>query len=150
MLVAWVKTGKAPLPSRYPTIKGGDLVQAKAGLMGWPDIPGAPVPDGKLNSLLSYDFGPGYNTYDTSGVISRQPPRVLGALPQRVPRVNRDGNETSGVPAVALQVPLGTHLGWNVKAGGYEAGAVAALPEVSFLCTHQGGKAGKARSAPVA
>lgn len=122
MLVAWVKTGKAPLPSRYPTIKGGDLVQAKAGLMGWPDIPGAPVPDGKLNSLLSYDFGPGYNTYDTSGVISRQPPRVLGALPQRVPRVNRDGNETSGVPAVALQVPLGTHLGWNVKAGGYEAG----------------------------
>lgn len=122
MLVSWVREGKAPLPSRYPTMKGGDLVDARAKAMGWPAIPDAPVPDGKLNSLLNYDFGPGYQTRDTSGVISRQPPRVLGALPQRVPRVNADGNETSGVPAVALQVPLGTYLGWNVKAGGYEAG----------------------------
>lgn len=122
MLVAWVREGKAPLPSRYPTLKGGDLVVATAKAMGWPAIPGAPVPDGKLNSLLNYDFGPGYKTHDTSGVIGKQPPRVLGALPQRVPRVNTDGNETSGVPAVALQVPLGSHLGWNVKADGYEAG----------------------------
>jgi hypothetical protein len=27
--------------------------------------------------------------------------------------VNEDGNETSGVPSVQLQAPLGTYLGWN-------------------------------------
>jgi Alpha/beta hydrolase domain len=39
-----------------------------------------------------------------------------------VPRVNTDGNETSGVPSVQLQVPLGTYTGFNELAAGYGKG----------------------------
>ena len=36
-----------------------------------------------------------------------------------VPKVDRDGNEIAGVRAVALQVPLATHSGWNLRAKGF-------------------------------
>ena len=39
-----------------------------------------------------------------------------------MPRVNEDGNETSGVPSVQLQAPLGTYLGWNTFRAGFFAG----------------------------
>ena len=46
----------------------------------------------------------------------------MGVLPTYVPRVNEDGNETSGVPSVQLQAPLGTYLGWNTFRAGVFAG----------------------------
>ncbi|MBW8814999.1 MAG: hypothetical protein JF588_16385 [Caulobacterales bacterium] len=122
MLVAWVRDGKAPPPSRYPTLQAGDLVAPSAKAMGWPALPGAPTPDGKLNPLPDQDFGPSFQARDLSGVASLQPPRIRGVIPQRVPRVDADGNETAGVASVQLQVPLGTYLGWNVMAAGFEAG----------------------------
>ena len=122
MLVAWVKQGTPPPPSRYPTLAKGDLVAPNAAAMGWPRIPGAPVPDGKLNPFANYDFGPQLRRRDLSGVITQQPPRVGKTLPSRVPRVNSDGNETAGVPSVQLLVPLGTYTGWNVMAKGYDKG----------------------------
>ena len=36
--------------------------------------------------------------------------------------MNADGNETSGVPSVLHQAPLGTYLGWNVTRSGFYAG----------------------------
>jgi Alpha/beta hydrolase domain len=121
MLIAWVKDGTQPPPSRAPTLAAGDLVAPTAAAMGWPAIPGAPVPDGHINPLYDYDFGPGLIARDMSGVL-RQPPRVRRTLEQRAPRVNADGNETSGVPSVYLQVPLGTYTGWNVEARGVDTG----------------------------
>ena len=32
-----------------------------------------------------------------------------------VPQVNTDGNETSGIRAPMLQVPLATYAGWNLR-----------------------------------
>lgn len=121
-LVDWVRTGKAPPASRYPTLAAGDLVAPNASAMGWPDIPGAPVPTGKLNRVLDYDFGPGFNYVDLSGVLTRQPPRIRQVIPSLVPRVNADGNETAGIPSVQMLVPLGTYTGWNVRKRGYGAG----------------------------
>ena len=121
-LADWVQTGKAPPPSRYPMLAAGDLVEATASAMGWPAIPGVPSPTGMLNQLPDYDFGPGFHAVDLSGVLTRQPPAVRGTIPQRVPRVNADGNETAGVPSVQLLVPLGTYTGWNQLARGYGAG----------------------------
>lgn len=123
MLVAWVRDGKAPLPSRYPMLAAGELVAPTAKAMGWPSLPGVPMPDGKLNKLPDYDFGPTFDYRDVSGVITRQPPSVRGWIPMLVPRVDADGNETAGVPSVQLQVPLGTYLGWNETTTGYDAGA---------------------------
>lgn len=122
MLVAWVKQGIPPPPSRYPTLAKGDLVAPNAAAMGWPRIPGAPVPDGKLNRFDNYDFGPQLRRRDLSGVITLQPPHLGKPLPSRVPRVNSDGNETAGIPSVQLLVPLGTYTGWNVMAKGYDKG----------------------------
>ena len=78
-----------------------------------PTFPGLPFSDRMLNPAVRYDFGAGFNAVDLSGRMSIVPPRVLGVLPTYVPRVNEDGNETSGVPSVQLQAPLGTYLGWN-------------------------------------
>jgi hypothetical protein len=122
MLVAWVRDGKAPPQSRYPTLRAGDLVAPTSVALGWPALPGAPTPDGKLNALPDQDFGPGFRARDLSGVISLQPPRIRRVIPSLVPRVNSDGNETAGVGSVQLQVPLGTYLGWNVTSAGFEAG----------------------------
>jgi hypothetical protein len=36
-----------------------------------------------------------------------------------VPKVDKDGNEIAGIRAVALQVPLATHAGWNLRAKGF-------------------------------
>lgn len=126
-LVDWVRGGKEPPASRYPTLAAGDLVAPSAAAMGWPAIPGAPLPDGKLNPLYDYDFGKTFVARDVSGAAERQPPLVLGTLPQLVPRVNGDGNETAGVPSIQLMVPTGTHTGWNVLARGYGAGGSCGL-----------------------
>jgi hypothetical protein len=75
-----------------------------------------------MNAFTDYDFGAGFRAADVSGVMTRQPPAVRRTLPARVPRVDSDGNETAGIPSVYLQVPLGTYLGWNVKARGFGAG----------------------------
>jgi hypothetical protein len=122
MLVAWVRDGKAPPPSRYPTLAAGDLVTPSGKAMGWPALTGAPTPDGKLNPLPDYDFGPAFRHRDVSGVATLQPPRVRRVIPSLVPRVDVDGNETAGAPSVQLQVPLGSYLGWNETTAGFDAG----------------------------
>jgi hypothetical protein len=121
-LVDWVVTGRLPPASRYPTLAAGDLVAPTAKAMGWPAIPNAPLPDGKINVFYDYDFGPGFGYSDVSGIATRQPPRIRDVVPQLVPRVDQDGNETVGVASVQLLVPIGTYTGWNVLAEGYGRG----------------------------
>ena len=121
-LVAWVTKGTPPPESRYPRLANGDLVPATRDAIGLPDIPGLPSIDRVLNPLVRYDFGPDFKAVDLSGRMSIVPPRVLGVVPTYVPRVNEDGNETSGIPSVLLQAPLGTYLGWNVYRSGFFAG----------------------------
>jgi hypothetical protein len=53
-----------------------------------------------------------------------QPPRIKQVIPTFVPRVNADGNESSGVPSVLHQAPLGTYLGWNITASGFAKGTI--------------------------
>ncbi|HTV00749.1 MAG TPA: alpha/beta hydrolase domain-containing protein [Luteitalea sp.] len=119
-LVDWVVKDIPPPASRYPTLSAGDLVPATRATVGLPDLPGLPFSDRVLNPVLRYDFGRGFRVADLSGVMTRVPPRVVGVLPTYVPRVNEDGNETSGVPSVQLQAPLGTYLGWNtIRAGAF-------------------------------
>ena len=119
-LVDWVTKGTAPPPSRYPTLADGMLVPPRA--TGFPDIPGVRRVD--INPVLEYDFGPRFNHADLSGVIVREPPPVRRVMPMLVPRVNEDGNETSGIGSVLHQAPLGTYLGWNATAAGFFKGQI--------------------------
>lgn len=122
MLLAWVTKNTEPPASCYPTLAGGDLVEPTASAMGWPAIPGASVPDGKLNEFLEYDVGEQFHHDDLSGIATRQPPEIRKIIPSLVPRVNADGNEMTGIPSVQHLVPLGTYTGWNERAEGYGKG----------------------------
>jgi hypothetical protein len=123
-LIAWVVKGTEPPPSEYPRIDNGELVQPTAAAMGFPKIPGVAAPDALINPFYDYDFGSEFRYNDFSGVISRQPPATRQVMPERVPRVDGDGNEVGGIGSPLFQAPLGTYLGWNVTAGGCYRGKI--------------------------
>jgi len=123
-LVDWVVKGTLPPPSQYPRLDRGELASPTQAAMGFPSIPGTPLPDGVLTPLYEYDFGKQFRYNDVSGVITIQPPPVRQILPTVVPKVDTDGNETSGVASVQHQVPLGTYTGWNTVASGFYKGHI--------------------------
>jgi Alpha/beta hydrolase domain len=131
-LIDWVMKGVEPPASSYPklhpkTAADGQLVAATRVAMGFPSIPGAPSPDGVVNSLLDYDWGPDFNYNDLSGVIAKAPPAIRKVLPTLVPKTDADGNDLGGVPSVLRQVPLGTYVGWNVTSAGFNQGKICGL-----------------------
>jgi hypothetical protein len=121
-LVDWVKDGTLPPPNAYPTLAHGDLVAPTGAAMGMPSLPGGVTPDGLENPFVQQDAGKGFIAADLSGVPSLMPPKRVAILPTLVPRVDADGNETSGVLSVQMRVPLGTYTGWNAHASGYDRG----------------------------
>jgi hypothetical protein len=124
VLVEWVVKGTLPPPSQYPRLDRGELVSPTQAALGFPAIPGVPLPDGVLTPLHDYDFGPHFNYRDVSGVMTVQPPPIRQVLPTVVPAVDADGNETAGVASVLHQVPLGTYTGWNTEAAGFYKGRI--------------------------
>jgi hypothetical protein len=121
-LTNWVTKNAAPPASVYPRLDRGDLVRPHHAAMGFPLIPGAPLPDNMVNTLLDYDYGAEFNYADLSGVMTVVPPIIKRPLPTLVPKVNADGNETSGIASPLHQAPLGTYLGWNVTRTGFYKG----------------------------
>ena len=120
-LVAWV-TKNTPMPeSKYPTLADGTLVRNTNAAMGFPAIPGRPMPEGIQYPLVDYDLGPQFRYADQSGV-STKVPVAKGTLPQLVVRVDADGNEVAGIKSPLLSAPLGTYTGWNVTTSGLYAG----------------------------
>jgi hypothetical protein len=126
-LVDWVVKGTLPPPSVYPRVSDGTLVPATSAAMGWPNIPNTPKPDGVINSVLDYDYGPGYRYNDSSGVMTNVPPTIRRVIPTLVPKVDADGNDVAGVKSVLFQVPLGTYTGWNPIASGVLKGRERSL-----------------------
>jgi hypothetical protein len=122
----WVMKDTPPPPSRWPTIKEKDLVEATKEAMGFPTIPGVPAtaPTGLMTPLVEYDWGPDFKADDAAGIPTKVPPTVKRAIRGKVPRVDADGNELGGVPVVLREAPLGTYLGWNVTAGGFHQGKI--------------------------
>ena len=117
----WVMKGVEPPPSQWPKISDKNLVPANKYALGFPSLPQLrstiPEPD-FIMPVLDYDWGPGFNAADGSGIASMAPPPIKQVLPMLAPKVNADGNELGGVPVVLLEAPLGTYLGWNITAGG--------------------------------
>ena len=127
-LIDWVIKGTEPPPSRYPRLEQRQLAPATRAAIGFPDIPGAPSPDGLVNPVFDYDFGPEFNYNDQSGPDHQTAARpIRQVLPTLVPKVDADGNDVGGVPSVLRQVPLGTYLGWNITAAGFDKGKICTL-----------------------
>jgi hypothetical protein len=126
-LKAWVVAGTLPPPSAFPSKASGELVPANAHAMGFPHVPGLPLPDAVANPLLVYDFGSAFQENDLSGAIENEPPAIVGVVEPLVPRVDMDGNEVGGIHTVLTQAPLGTYLGWNVTSRGFFKGQYCSL-----------------------
>ena len=95
----WVSEGRAPPASRVPRLTDGTLVTPAQ--LRFPAIPGMHKVAGMNEIRLLRDWIK--PDVDTS--------RVYGA---RVPQVDADGNETSGIRLPDIAVPLATHTGWNL------------------------------------
>lgn len=117
--IQFLMTG-APMPTstpgdEWPTVQHRQLVANNAADVGFPNIPGFPYGGNNAWPPIVYDFGPGVDYDQETGVASIQPPKVLQVLTPYVPHVNSDGNADGGsVPSVLFQAPLGTYTGWNI------------------------------------
>ena len=80
-----------------------------------------------MNRLADYDFGPEFHYADLSGIITKEPPVIKQWIATLVPKVDADGSDVGGVPSVLRQAPLGSYLGWNPTAGGFDKGKQCTL-----------------------
>lgn len=124
-LESWVVAGTPPPASQYPTVASGNLVAATQAALGFPDLSSVTVPNGasatptavslagvgKTNQVFVTDYSAAVPAANLS-----QQYMVL------VPKVNFNGNETSGILMPELAVPLGTYAGWNLRAAGHAMG----------------------------
>lgn len=124
----WILEGKEPPKSSYPTIASKTLVAPDREIIGWPDIPGVSY-NGKVNELPLLDYGPQYDFRNVTGILQQEPPVSKSGQNYKtlVPRVDRDGNEISGIRGINIRVPVGTYTGWALRREGYGKGDLSSL-----------------------
>jgi hypothetical protein len=108
----WAGEGAAPPASAYPQLADGTLTTVAAYRAAFPEAIGLTPPEDNLHEA-HLDFG---GRFESAGVADIVPPKHGAAYGTRVPTPDADGNDRGGVRQVELQVPLGTHTGWNPRA----------------------------------
>jgi hypothetical protein len=119
----WASKGIEPPPSQYPTVSDRTLVEPNKH-NGFPKIPGVDYA-GLHNRQLFLDYGKNI----LRGKMDVHPPRPMGdgAYKILVPRVDKDGNDRAGIRLPAIQAPIATHTGWNLRPQGLAEGELAGL-----------------------
>ena len=105
----WVVSGKAPPPSRVPTLADGTLVDADKA--GFPAVPGAAIVRTTNRIAPPGDWV--------------HPKPADPAYRTMVCKVDADGNEAGGIRLPDIAVPLATYTGWNEYKPPYPAGEIA-------------------------
>jgi hypothetical protein len=120
----WATQGIEPPRSRYPSVRARTLVRPTPSAVGFPKIPGVRF-TGLHNRQLFLDYG----TKILRGKIAMHPPQNVpaGAYTILVPKVDMDGNDLAGIRLPAVEVPLATYTGWNLRPRGLAAGELAGL-----------------------
>ena len=120
----WVTHAILPPPSQFPMVCDGTLVQPKRRSTGFPNIPGVRY-HGLHNRQLFLDYGPRIH----HGRIDVHPPAPIGngAYTILVPKTDADGNDIAGIRLPAVQVPLGTYTGWNLRRRGLAENELSGL-----------------------
>jgi hypothetical protein len=103
----WVSDGTAPPASRVPRLAYGTLVPPDQA--GFPRLPGIGVAR-QANALARFK--------DWVKPAAEPGPQYRPL----VPKVDRDGNETSGIRLPDIAVPLATYTGWNLYKEPFPAG----------------------------
>lgn len=108
----WADKGIAPPRSNYPQKK--DLVTLAEYRAAFPTIPGVEPPS-VMNELTVLNFGPLFNS--EGGVQTLLPPVPGPRYTVPVPRPRHDGDGAAGIDTMFTRAPLGTNVGWNIRAG---------------------------------
>jgi len=118
----WVTHGIPPPPNQYPAVDSRTLVSPNR--TGFPKIPGVRFA-GLHNRQLFLDYGQKISR----GKISIHPPRPIrkSAYEILVPRVDRDGNDVTGIRLPQVEAAIGTYTGWNLRPRGLAEGELAGL-----------------------
>ena len=111
-LERWTVADEQPPPSAFPRISDGTLVSVDEYRAHFPAKIEL-VPPGLNLREPRLDFGAGF---ERDGVAARVPPGHGIEFATLVPAADSDGNDRGGVRMLELQVPLGTHTGWNMRA----------------------------------
>jgi hypothetical protein len=120
----WILHDQTPPASRYPMLKDGTL--AKPMEIGFPQIPGVTY-EGLIDELQAVDFGNDFRPRDESGIVAPGK-KVAGAhYVVLAPKVDEDGNDVAGIRSTAIQAPLATHTGWNLRASGFAEGELCSM-----------------------
>jgi hypothetical protein len=143
-LERWVARNVAPPPSQYPTVASGTLVASTA--TGFPDLRNVVVPSGTAATPtpLSLTYTGVYNQVFVTDYSNAAP--VVDLSKQYrvlVPKVDANGNETTGVLVPDVKVPLATYTGWNLRGQGHAIGeaCISTGGAIPFAVT-QAAKAG--------
>ncbi len=107
----WMANGVMPPPSVRPTIADGTLGSVAAWHTAFPRIPGVQLPTTNL-APPRLDMGP---RWTSDGIIDNVPPAMGRAYRTLVPMPNEDGLDRGGIRLPRIAVPLGTHVGWNLR-----------------------------------
>jgi hypothetical protein len=107
-LDAWVRNEIDPPTSQFPSVAKRELVDLED--VHFPVVPSFPFAS-YMPRVWRMDYGP---DYPTRRVITQEPPRLGAPYRVRVPQVNADGNDVSGIRLPEVAVPLGTYTGWNI------------------------------------
>jgi hypothetical protein len=118
----WASQGTEPPPSCYPSVRARTLVLPAA--VGFPKIPGV-----RFAALHNRQLFLDYGKKVLQGKLTTHPPRQIrnGAYTVMVPKVDADGNDLPGIRLPAIQVPIGTYTGWNLRPRGLAEGELAGL-----------------------
>ena len=109
-LIEWVKTGREPPPSLYPTIASGSLVPVASSRR--PMIPGV--------AIATIPYQPNrleLGSRWAEGIVDREPPGIGAPYVVRVPQVDSIGNDLGGIRSVEARVPLATYFPWQLHTG---------------------------------
>ena len=124
-LEAWVVHDTAPPASQYPTVASGNLVAPTATAMGFPNLASVMVPNSAAATPTALSLN-GVGLTNQLFVTDYSAAEPVADLAKRytvlVPKVDANGNETSGILMPELAVPLGTYTGWNLRGAGHAMG----------------------------
>ena len=104
----WVTRNEEPPVNGYPKLSDGSVVDADELAEWFGSLPGVEFPTHQ-KVIRHLDFG------SDRAVPTRIPPAVGDAYPMLVSAVDADGNEVGGIRLPAVEVPLATYAGWNVR-----------------------------------
>ncbi len=108
-LDAWITLDRTPPASRYPRIEADTLVP----LSIYNDrFPGGAFLRRPESHLMPPRLDHGAR-FETDGIADRVPPRHGPPFVTLVPAPDKDGIDVAGIRLPDIDVPLGTHTGWN-------------------------------------